>query len=469
MAAQQSPRQFDVVVLGGGSAGEALAVRLAKAGRSVAVVEGHLVGGECPFRACMPSKAMVRSASVRQQLREVQDLGAMRDSLDPHLPDAGFARAAERRDEVTGGLDDSGHVGRLRDAGVELLRGWGRILGPGRVGVSAEDDPTGVELSCGDLVLSGGSKPAVPPIRGLAEVPYLTSDQAWTMSQRPMSMVVVGGGAVGCELAQTFTRFDVDVTLVETAPQLLPAEPASVAGFLARLLREEGLDVRLETQVAEVAEVDEGIRVTLDDGATLTVEQLVVATGRRPWTDGIGLESLGVEPAEDGSVRTEATCRVEGTSNVWAAGDITGVAPFTHTATYQADVVGDNLLGRERRADYRAVPRVIFTNPAVAGVGLTEEQARAQGLQVRATAVDLADTARHATDGGVGGQLLLVADVASGVLVGASIVAPHAGELIGEASLAIRAEVPLQVLTDLIHPFPTFAEAYGVGLAALTG
>ena len=469
MAAQQSPRQFDLVVLGGGSAGEALAVRLAEAGRSVAVVEGHLVGGECPFRACMPSKAMVRSAAVRQQLREVQDLGAMRDSLDPHLPDAGFARAAERRDEVTGGLDDSGHVARLRDAGVELVRGWGRILGPGRLGVSAEDDPTGVGLAWGDLVLSGGSKPSTPPIRGLAEVPYLTSDQAWALSERPASMVVVGGGAVGCELAQTFTRFDVDVTLVETSPHLLPGEPTSVSQLLARLLREEGLDVRLEAQVTQVAQADEGIRVTLGDGATLTVDELVVATGRMPWTDDIGLDSLGVEPAEDGSVRTDPTCRVEGTANVWAAGDITGVAPFTHTATYQAGVVGDNLLGRERRADYRAVPRVIFTNPAVAGVGLTEDQARAQGVEVRTAAVDLADTARHATDGGVGGQLLLVADAARGVLVGASIVGPHAGELIGEASLAIRAEVPLQVLADLIHPFPTFAEAYGVAVAALTG
>lgn len=467
MAQQHARQHFDIVVLGGGSAGEAIARRAAAAGRSVAVVEGHLVGGACPFVACMPSKSMVRSAAVRDLLGAVQELGAMRDASDPHLPDADFARATERRDEVTGGLDDSRHAESLDHDGVQLVRGWGRVQGPGVVAVSAEDQPTGVQLGYDQLVLTGGSKPSIPPIDGLAHVPYLTSDQAWTLQERPASVVVVGGGAVGCEIAQTFTRFDVDVTLLEATGQLLPGEPPVVADFLAQVLRDDGLDLRLGAAPKEVEEVDDGIRVTWGQGTSLTVAELIIATGRTPWTDDIGLDAVGIDRNEDGSVTIDEHCRVEGTTNVWAAGDITGVAPFTHTATYQAGVVADNLLGSGRRADYRAIPRAAYTSPVVASVGLTADAAHNVGIQVRTAEVDLGQTARHTTEGGVGGRLFLVADDSRGVLVGASIVGSHAAELISQAALAIRAEVPLHLLADVVHPFPTFSEAYGVGFGQL--
>ena len=325
---------------------------------------------------------------------------------------------------------------------------------PGVVGVD------GRELGWTDLVVSTGSSPTPPPVDGLAEVPTWTSDEALSAQERPASLLVVGGGAVGCELAQAHVRFGVRVVLADPGDQLLGGEETSVAKGLEQVLRDEGVDVRLGAKAERVEPCEAGARVHLSDGSSVEVERVLLATGRAPSTDGVGLELLGIEPADDGSLRTDDRCRVQGQQHVWAAGDVTGVAPYTHTANYQAKVVLANLLGGDRRADYRAVPRAVYTDPAVASVGLDAETARQQGVDAVTAVMDLGEVARTSTEGTTGGRLVLTADRARGVLVGAAAIGPRADEWLAEAVLAIRAEVPLRVLADVIHAFPTFGEAY---------
>jgi dihydrolipoamide dehydrogenase len=266
---------------------------------------------------------------------------------------------------------------------------------------------------------------------------------------------------VGCELSQAHARFGVRVTLVDPGEHLLGKEEPSVAGLLAEALGRDGVDVRLGVTAERFTPGPDGGAVAhLSDGSEIAVARVLVATGRTPTTDGLGLDVLGVEPDDDGSLRTDDRCRVEGQAHVWAAGDVTGVAPYTHTANYQARVVTQNLLGRPRTADYRAVPRTVYTEPAVASVGMDEATAREQGVDAVTAVMDLREVARTATEGAVGGRLVLTADRAAGVLVGASAIGPRADEWLAEATVAIRARVPLEVLADVVHAFPTFGEAY---------
>jgi dihydrolipoamide dehydrogenase len=273
-------------------------------------------------------------------------------------------------------------------------------------------------------------------------------------------LLVLGGGAVGCELAQVHARFGSDVVLLEPGSQLAGDEEGSVAELLAGALRADGVDVRFGVE-ADRFELDGRQAVAhLSDESSVTVDRVLVATGRTPNTGRIGLVALGIEPAEDGSLRTDDRCRVVGQRHVWAAGDVTGIAPYTHAASYQARIVSANLLGEERRADYRAIPRAIYTSPSVASVGLTAAQARERGIDAVTAAMDVGETARSATDDAGGGRLVLTADARRRVLIGASAIGPRADEWLGEATLAIRAEVPLAVLVDVVHPFPTYAEAF---------
>ncbi len=455
---------FDVVVLGAGSAGESVATSLAEEGQSVALVETLRVGGECPYVACMPSKAMLRSAQARDEARSLTEVAGA--SVSPTLDDddLAFRAAVERRDRVVEHRDDTSSAQAAEQAGITLVRGRGKLTRPGVVEVE------GRELAWTDLVLATGSQPVTPPIAGLDRVPTWTSDQALSAQDRPASLVIMGGGPVGCELAQLHVRFGVRTTLVEAGPQVAGKEEPSIAGLLAQVLRDDGVDVRLGVEVQRAELTEAGLaRVHLSDGTTVEAERVLVAVGRKPTTDGLGLDVLGIEPQDSGALAVDAHCRVVGQQHVWAAGDVTGTAPFTHTANYQARVVSENLLGRERTADYRAVPRAVYTEPAVASVGISAEQAREQGIDAMTAVMDVGEVARSASEGGAGGRLVLTADREAGVLIGAAALGPRADEWLSEATLAIRARVPLAVLADVIHAFPTFGEAYEPPLRELAG
>ena len=449
---------FDVVVLGAGSAGEVVARLVAEAGRSVALVEALRVGGECPYVACMPSKAMLRSAHARGDARRLATLGGA--SAAPALDDdaAAYRAAVRRRDDISEHRDDTEAATGLQEAGVTVVRGRGRVTAPGVVTVD------GRELRWTDLVVATGSSPVRPDLPGLGRVPTWSSDEALSAQERPGSLLVLGGGAVGCELEQVHARFGTRVTLVESGPRLAGKEEPSIAERLAQVLREDGVDLRLEVEAERFEEQGDGARAHLSDGTTVDAERVLVATGRRPTTDGLGLDVLGLD-----GLNVDEHCRVAGQPHVWAAGDVTGIAPYTHTANYQARVVVDNLLGGSRTADYRAIPRAVYTEPAVASVGVNEEQAREDGVDAITAVLDLGEVARTSTEGSGGGRLVLTADRARGVLIGAAAIGPRADEWLAEATVAIRGAVPLHVLADVVHAFPTFGEAYEPPLRELAG
>ncbi|HXH58352.1 NADP-dependent phosphogluconate dehydrogenase [Iamia sp.] len=444
---------FDVIILGAGTAGESIAKNVAQAGRTVALVEAGRVGGECPYVACMPSKSLLRSATVRHQATRSVALGATAGPVALDDPAAGYARATARRDEVAHHRDDADAATGVERQGVTLLRGRGRVVGEGVVEVG------GARYGFTDLVIGTGSRPVHPPIEGLDTVPTWTSDEALSTDERPASLLVLGGGPIGCELAQVYARFGVEVTLVESAPRLVAKEEASISAVLAAVLRDDGIDLRLGAEVIRAETVGGRARLRLADGAVLDGDRVLVVTGRMPNLDDLGLEVLGIE-ADPKGLTTDESGRVPGQPHVWAAGDVTGAAPYTHAANYQARVIAANLLGGSATMDTRAMPRAIYTDPPVASVGLDAAAARLQGVEAVTASIDLAETARSGSEGEARGRLVLTADAARGVLVGAAAVGPGCDEWIGEAVLAIRAEIPLAVLTDVVHPFPTFSEAY---------
>lgn len=443
----------DVVVLGGGSAAEAVATGLARGGKSVAVVEERLVGGECPYFACMPSKAMLHSAAIRQQLREAQAAGAVRQP--PAVDDgrAAFRIAAARRHEIADRLDDSTRVRELEELGIAIVRGRGRITKPGVVEVA------GREIGWTHLIIAVGSTVDVPEIEGLRQGAFWTTEDVYTTQELPDSVIVLGGGAAGCETAQMLARFGAKVRLVQSGPRLLPKEEPAVGDTLADVLRCDGVELFLDGKVSR-AELGDEAAVHLSDGTRLTAKRLVVATGRSPRLDGIGLEALRIRPGRDGFLDVDDRCRVRGQQHVWAAGDVTGRALFTHAAKYQARVIATNLLGGKARAEYRAIPRGAYTEPAVACVGLSSEQAKTQGHDVVTATMAVGQTARAAATGSKVGQLVLVADRKRRTLIGAAAIGPHADEWIGEAVVAIGARIPIDVLADVVHAFPTFSEIY---------
>ncbi|MGH7609337.1 MAG: dihydrolipoyl dehydrogenase family protein, partial [Candidatus Dormibacteria bacterium] len=415
----------DVLVLGGGAAAEALC-QAGLGGRSVVVVEQGRFGGECPFVACMPSKAMLRQARLARGSRS----GPRRRRASPR-----YADACRWRDQIAEGRDDRSHERDLRRLGVRTLRGRGRVVAPGRVEVA------GRQLQAADLVLATGSQVSPPPIPGLAEAGAWTSDQLLSSSELPRSLAILGGGPVGCELAQILARFGCRVTVVEAGARLLGAEEPELAAAAAATLRADGVEVLEGVTAAAVEARGQGrVRLVLDGSGPVQADRLLVATGRVPALSGLGLEAYGLGPEPDRLV-VEPSCQVQGHDHLWAIGDATGVAPFTHTADYQGRVVAANLRGEKRQADYRAIPRAVYLDPPVAAVGLTREAAAERGLETVVASSALAETARGLLEETGAGQVLLVADRARRVLVGAAISGPGADDLIGQAALAIRGDL----------------------------
>ena len=444
---------YDAVVIGTGPAGETAVSRLAEHGLRVALCERELIGGECAYWACIPSKTLLAPPEARAHAARSAGLSA---------PEQRFGEVADYRDYMIRHLDDAAQVKGYEDQGVAVYKGQARIAGPGRVEVGGDT------LETQRIVVATGSEAAIPPIDGLEEAGYWTNREATTLGEVPESAVVLGGGPVGIEFGQLLRRFGTQVTIVEASDRLLSGEEPAVGALIADVLHEEGIDVRVGQPAVAVSAAASGRSVRLADETELTADELVVAVGRAPRVHGIGLETLGIEPDSAG-IAVDEHCRAG--EGVWAIGDVTGVMPFTHVGMYQGRVACADIAGRDVRADYRAVPRVVFSDPEIAVVGVTEEQAREHGVDVATARVDFAEAlARPWTyEKEPRGVLGLVADRERSVLVGAWAVAPLAGEWIHQAMLAIKAAIPLAVLADTAAQFPTFSEAYRKGVERLGG
>ncbi len=449
------PEQVDVVVLGVGTGGEDLALCLADAGLNVVGIEGSLLGGECPYWACIPSKMMIRAANMLQEARRIDGVAGHAEVTPDWAPIAARIRA-----EATGDWDDSIAVARFEGKGGRFVHGRGRLVDPRTVAVGDE-----TFTATRGIVIATGSRPFIPPIPGLADVDYWPTHDAIAVERLPESLIILGGGAVGCELGQVFSRFGVAVSIVEGRDRLLGLEEPEASAVIESVFEAEGISLHLGSRVERVETRDEGVLVTMDDGTEVTANRLLIATGRVVDLSDLGLEAAGLDPS---SRFIEVDDRLRAADGIWAIGDVTGKAMFTHVALYQGSIVAADVLGLEPApADYSALPRVTFTDPELGSVGMTEQEAREAGIDVAVSVKQVPATFRGWIHGpGAEGIIKLIADRSDGTLVGATSMGPHGGEVLSMLTTAIHAKVPLATLQRMIYPYPTFSGGVGETLGA---
>jgi pyruvate/2-oxoglutarate dehydrogenase complex dihydrolipoamide dehydrogenase (E3) component len=448
------PQEFDVVCLGGGVAGEAIAGGLQGSGLTLAVVERELVGGECPYWGCVPSKTLLRSGETLTEADRARDLAATRVEWELDFP-----KISKRTLWMARDLDDSRPAAALEATGAKLIRGEGKLLDPNTVEVGGER-----LIARRAVVIANGSTAAIPPIPGLQAINYWTNRHAAVPRELPISLVVLGGGAIGVELGQAFARFGAKVNVVEAGPRILGLEEPEASAALIPHLESDGITLMAGDPCVGIETAPAGVLVRLKSGFTIEAERLLVATGRRAnfeaWQDS------GVSKTERGWLKVDPAT-LEAAPGIYGAGDVTGIGGFTHLAYYHGQVVARRLRGEDARADHTAIPRVTFTDPEVASVGLSEAAARASGIDVVLAAADPAEAARGYIHDFHGGMMKLVGDKKRGVLIGATLVSPRAGEILGELVLAVKVGTPLRVLADVIHPFPAFNRVLGASLSEL--
>ena len=455
MEVSRLPQEFDVVCLGGGVAGEAIAGGLKGSGISLAVVERELVGGECPYWGCVPSKTLLRSGETLEEAGRARKLAASRVEWDVDFP-----KVSKRVLWMARDLDDTRPAAALQETGAKLFRGEGKLLDLRTVEVGA-----GTQLIARKaLVIANGGTAAIPPIPGLETVEFWTNRQAAVPRELPSTLAVLGGGAIGVELGQAFARLGSKVTVIEAGSRFLALEEPEAGAALQPHLEADGITLMVGDPCVAVEKQGSAVVVHLKSGAIVSADRLLVATGRRPNYE--AWKSAGLARTDRGWLKVDPVT-LEARADVYGAGDITGLGGFTHLAYYHGQIVARRLRGEDARADHIAVPRVTYSDPEVASVGLSEEVARAHGIDVATATTDPGEAARGYIHDFHGGTIKLVGDRERGVLIGATLVTPRAGEILGELVLAVKAGTPLRELADVIHPYPAFNRVLGAVLGDL--